>query len=68
MFKYLMMLNVIGGFFMTIFSFYEKDFQNCVNQHGEEFAKKRKKILRILGPILIVFPSIALILDYFFGG
>jgi hypothetical protein len=66
MFKYFMLMNAFFGLVATIFSFYEKDYQNCAKQHGEEFAIKRKKLLRIVGPILFIGPCAALLIDYIF--
>ncbi len=52
------------GFFALSKS--EKDYQNCVELHGEEFAQNRRRILQILGPILFVGTLIALVVEYLF--
>jgi len=63
MFKLFMIMNAFFGIIITILSFYKKDYINCVNKNGEEFAKKRKRIMRLLGIFLLIFPSIILIVD-----
>jgi len=63
------MFNIFMGiFFICSIGFIalsksEKDYQNCVKLHGEEFAKKRKRILQIVGPFLFVGSFMALLLN-----
>ena len=51
------------GTVIFLFSCYEKDYQNCIKLHGEDFCDKRKKTLKVLGPILFLLGSLWLILE-----
>jgi len=64
MVEILMFMNAIFGLLITLLSISEKDYKKCIELHGEEFATKRKKLLRITGPCLLAFSSIALVLTY----
>ncbi len=65
MFKYLMGFLFLCSIYIVILSRSEKDYENCVKLHGDEFANRRKRKLRILGPMLLVFTGVALLLDLF---
>ncbi len=55
---------VFFGTVIYLFSHYEKDYQNCVKLHGKDFCDKRKKTLKVIGPILFFLGSLWLILEF----
>lgn len=67
MFKFFMALIFLEALFITILSMRKKDYENCVKLRGEEYAMDRKKILKILGPSLIVVTGLAWLVETFLG-
>lgn len=65
MFLYLMGFSFLCSIFILILSRSEKDYQNCVKLHGEDFAQSRKKKLQVLGPVALVFTGAAILLELF---
>jgi hypothetical protein len=64
MFKYLMGCMFLGAVFLLLLSLSKKDYQNCLNLHGEEFAKSRKKKMRTFGFLLLVITVASFLLDF----
>jgi hypothetical protein len=52
----------VAGTAMILFSQSKKDYQNCVEQNGEEFALNRKKKLKLYGTLLLVVAGLSLLL------
>ena len=67
MFKLFMALIFFEALFITILSMRKKDYENCVRLRGEEYALDRKKIIKILGPSLVVVTGLAWLAETFLG-
>ena len=67
MFKLFMALIFFEALFITILSMRKKDYENCVRLSGEEYALDRKKIIKILGPSLVVVTGLAWLAETFLG-
>ena len=61
---FMTMLLIFSIFFIAI-SGSEKKYQKVVELHGEEFARKSKKILKFGGIFLFLFSLFALGVDFF---
>ena len=66
MFKFFMALIFFGALIITILSMRKRDYANCAKLRGEKYAMDRRKILKILGPSLIVLTGLAWLAEPFF--
>ena len=66
-FKFIMALIFFEALIITILSFRKKDYAACARTHGEAYAADRKKLLRILGPSLLVVTGLAWLAEAFLG-
>ena len=51
---------------ITLLSMRQKDYDDCVKRRGEAYAADRRKILKVLGPCLMILTGLALLADTIF--
>jgi ABC-type Mn2+/Zn2+ transport system permease subunit len=67
MFTLLMWLLLFFSVAIFFLSRNEKDFENCRKLHGEIFAIRRKKILKVGGTGLLFLSISSLVIEYLFS-